>query len=298
MKAKTIRAICKGKHKQWMKSIDNESVRNLVEKNTIITGGAIASMLLNEEVNDFDIYFRNKETCLAVAQYYVEKFNNKGNEEITVTDKDGRIKVKVRSAGVAATETDTNAYQYFEGDPDRDALAATEYVEKTAAAAKDKREIKKGTFSPVFLSSNAITLSDKVQLIIRFYGEPSEIHQNFDFVHCTNYWDAGEDLLILRKEALEALLTRELRYVGSKYPLCSIIRSRKFIQRGWTINGGQYLKMAMQLNDLDLKDVDVLEEQLIGVDTAYFLQLIHVLRSQDAQKVDSTYLMELVDDIF
>ena len=62
--------------------------------------------------------------------------------------------------------------------------------------------------------------------------------------------------------------------MGSKYPLCSIIRTRKFIQRGYTINAGQYLKMAMQLNELDLKDVSVLQDQLIGVDSAYFDMVI------------------------
>ena len=52
--------------------------------------------------------------------------------------------------------------------------------------------------------------------------EPDQLHENYDFVHCTNYWTSWNNELVLRKEALEALLARELRYVGSKYPLCSI----------------------------------------------------------------------------
>jgi hypothetical protein len=38
------------------------------------------------------------------------------------------------------------------------------------------------------------------------------------------------------------------------------------------------LKMMFQVSDLDLKNPDVLEEQLIGVDIAYFSTLIEVLR--------------------
>jgi hypothetical protein len=38
------------------------------------------------------------------------------------------------------------------------------------------------------------------------------------------------------------------------------------------------LKMMLQVSDLDLKNPDVLEEQLIGVDVAYFSTLIEVLR--------------------
>jgi hypothetical protein len=43
---------------------------------------------------------------------------------------------------------------------------------------------------------------------------------------------------------------------------------KKFIQRGWTVNG-RNLKMLFQVSELDLKNIEVLEEQ-IGVDVAYF----------------------------
>ena len=297
MKAKTIRAICRAKHKAWVKSIDNEVIKKLAQENTVITGGAIASMLLNEEVNDFDLYFRDKKTCEAIANYYVGKFKAK-DHDIRVVDDHDRIKIVVKSAGIASESERSGTYKYFEGDPDPDGLAATEYVEEAASITKDKSGVEKGSFTPVFLSSNAITLSDKMQLIIRFYGEPNEIHGNFDFVHCTNYWMSWEDTLILRKEALEALLAKDLKYVGSKYPICSIIRTRKFLDRGWRINAGQYLKMAFQVSELNLHDVKVLEEQLVGVDVAYFNQLINCLKDADPNHVDTTYLMELVDDIF
>src|SRR3546814_2766082 len=47
--------------------------------------------------------------------------------------------------------------------------------------------------------------------------------------------------------ALDGLLRKELRYVGSKLPVCSLIRLRKFIRRGWVGNAGQILKMTMQV---------------------------------------------------
>ena len=68
-KAKTISKILTGKFLSWTKSIDDEAVKKLVEQNTIITGGSIVSMLLGEQVNDFDCYFRTTETALAVADY-------------------------------------------------------------------------------------------------------------------------------------------------------------------------------------------------------------------------------------
>jgi hypothetical protein len=61
------------------------------------------------------------------------------------------------------------------------------------------------TFRPVFMSTNAITLSDKIQIVLRFYGEADTIHENYDFVHCTNYWTSKAGELVLRQPALESL---------------------------------------------------------------------------------------------
>ncbi len=189
-------------------------------------------------------------------------------------------------------------YQYFEA-TDPESGDAAEYAAAVFAIAQDAEPKEdKPKYRPVFLSSNAITLSDKVQLVTRFFGDPDKIHKNYDFVHCTNYWTSWDNQLVLRPEAVESLLAKELRYVGSKYPLCSVIRTRKFIQRGWACTAGQYLKMIMQLQELDLKDVAVLEEQLTGVDTAYFVEVIEALKKRDAKRVDAAYLVELIDRIF
>ena len=310
MKTKTIKAVIRKKLDNWFKTITNSEVRELAEKNTIVTGGCIASMLLQEEVNDFDVYFRNEETAVAIAQYYVTQFTKNppprfkeyadGVEICVIHNKEtGRVNIKVQSAGeagensVADDKYETLALESREQENYLD--AAMENVEDDAdkAVATDKDG---NPFRPVYLSSNAITLSDKIQIVIRFIGEPDSIHENYDFVHCTNYYTSWESALVLRADALEALLTRELRYVGSRYPLCSIIRTRKFINRGWSINAGQFVKMAMQLNELNLLDLAVLEDQLTGVDVAYFQQIIKML--QDKEDITTAYVIEVIDRMF
>lgn len=348
MKAKTIKSVCRHKHDAWLASITDEGVRKLAAEGTIITGGAIASMLLGEKVNDFDLYFRDWKTCVAVAAYYVGKFKENppakfkgdGTHAVAIwlsdgngrelafrngtvqlryrepdgmdndagwlngdaVHTDGRVKIVVKSSGVAS-ETTPDTYQYFECNQDPESSGAAEYVEAVAAAVgkppeEEKPDKDKPKFRPVFLTSNAITLSDGIQVVTRFYGEPDAIHENYDFAHCTCYWQSWDGKLELRPKALEALLARELRYVGSKYPLCSIIRTRKFIQRGWTINAGQFVKMCMQLNELDLLDLKVLEDQLTGVDAAYFMEIIDALKAKNDTRVDHAYLMQLIDRIF
>jgi len=311
MKTKTIKKVLQAKINDWLGSIEDDAVRDLAKKNTIVTGGCIASMLLKEPVNDFDLYFANKETAIAVAKYYVARFSSKNKAGIDVPifveDKEGRIRIVVKSAGIASEEGATTPYEYFESRP---ADEAENYIGEVLGDSGDIEEALEETtnaalvvedgpkYHPIFLSTNAITLSHKVQIVLRFYGNADQIHENYDFVHCTNYWTNESGELVLRQPALESLLARDLRYVGSKYPICSVIRLRKFIKRGWTINAGQILKMMLQISELDLKDHEVLQDQLTGVDAAYFVQLVSSIREKDPAKVDSAYLVEIINRMF
>lgn len=305
MKSKTINAVISKKFDDLLASIKDDNVKKLVKKNTIITGGCITSMLLKETVNDYDLYFTNKQTVLAVCDYYVKQFNAENGDDLYVLDgaeyaadiangspKYGgikgvnltpdRVKIICESNGVAAA---AGFLQPHEEDAQPD-TAPTEIGET------------KAKFRPIYMSSNAITLTDQIQMVIRFYGDASEIHDNYDFVHCTNFWLSENKSLSLNQPALESILSKELRYIGSKYPLASVIRTRKFIGRGWTINAGQYLKMCFQVSLLDLTNIDVLEDQLTGVDMAYFGVLITALRGAPANTLSYGYLAEIIDRIF
>lgn len=338
MNKKAIKAVLNKKFKDWLKSIEDKEVRKLVKENTIITGGSIASMLLKEKIKDFDVYFRNKETVLAVANYYAKKFNEGNKDKINrlghkhqvfVLDgrdvaawKDGlldiedfapsyanqgeaishmitntepeRVKMIFRSDGIATAENETLL--------ENDVEDIYDTIDEIPEDELEKIDEGKEKYRPIFISTNAITLSNKIQIVVRFYGEPEEIHDNYDFVHCTNYWTSWDDVVVLKQEALESLLSKQLKYVGSKYPLCSVIRTRKFLKRGFHINAGQYLKMLFQVSQLDLTDINMLEDQLVGVDSAYFMSLIQGLRSKQKSDsdfvLDSDYVASIVDRIF
>jgi hypothetical protein len=370
MKAKTINAVISKKMNEWLKSIEDESLVKLLKRDVIVTGGCITSMLLNEKVNDFDVYFKTKECTKAVAEYYCVKFNEVNKNRLNGVCKplfayvlDGedveswkngklalslfaigypdfkyeeyqswntseesknpkdyedpqqkdivrkynnvsgmllntpidRIKVMVNSDGIAEdsdtiadnAEYDMNAYLDALGDGDSiDAEVMEEKGDK---------------YKPIFLSTNAITLSNSVQLITRFYGNPEEIHVNYDFVHATNYWTFS-DGVVLNQRALEAILNKELVYIGSKYPIASLVRTRKFIKRGWQINAGQFVKMSWQISELNLKDIYVLEDQLVGVDSIYFLSFISSMKRRSIEDKDfnltQDYLTTVIDKIF
>lgn len=309
MQEKTIKSVLSRKLDHWLKHVDDPAIVDIIEQNAICTGGAIASMLLNEKVNDFDFYFKTSEAAYAVAKYYVEKFkqnppsrfkNKDKVVDIAVRMEEDRVSIVVQSQGIAG-ESGSEGYEYFEqvSDP-------SEPHEFVAQVAQDKTDAStktdKDAYRPVFLTSNAITLSDDIQIVTRFFGNVAEIHENYDFVHCTCSWDAATWELRTPHEALMSLLNKRLKYKRSKYPLCSIIRTRKFLSAGWTIDAGQYVKMAWDLNALDLKDIKVLRDQMVGVDSAYFHEVIHLLEKQqhdqNTKEIESTYLMEVIDKIF
>lgn len=319
MKASTIKLVLKQKIDDWLKTIDNESVRKIAFNNTIVSGGAIASMLAGEKVNDYDIYFKTKDAAEAVARYYVDKFNSSNgqlsttamrscNPQVKIETRENvkgiseeRVIIYMKSAGVASEGQ--SEYRYFESESE---TSADEFMDSLNAnpleTAEDLAEItkdKKTKYRPVFFSENAITLSDKIQLVVRFFGSPTEIHENYDYAHAMCYYEHKTSDLQLHPEALEAILSKTLIYKGSLYPVASIFRVRKFLQRGWRITAGQLLKIMVQISSIDLTDPKVLREQLIGVDQAYMHQLLRALETKDAsQRIDQTYLAKLVDEIF
>ena len=317
MKTKTIRSVMRMKLERWAATLD-PPLRQAALRDALVCGGAVSSMLMGERVNDYDLYIKNPVTLQMLANHYASVFNMSNklksvNEyDVQVADKEirniqgeleRRITFVMRSAGVASENQD-DVYDYFECSPDAVAEAFVdglkgnpmEAVEEVTTELADK---KKPPFRPVFFSDNAVTLSDKVQLVVRFHGKMEEIHCNFDFVHSMCGYDYEIDHLYASHDAMASMLSKDLEYRGSLYPLASMFRMRKFMARGWRITAGQMLKIAWQLNELDLSDMDVLNEQLMGVDRAYMKQLIDRINSKDPkQKVDSAYVALLVDEVF
>lgn len=296
MNSKTIKKVLKKKLDDWISSIDDDEIKKEIRQNVIVTGGAIVSLLNNEKPNDYDVYFKSYESLLKVAKYYAKKWNelhsNKNSVEIKEEElhQEKRITCFIRSDGIA--EEIENDIKEDESDPVYD--GEPEVVEDD--------ETEKTKYRPRFFTTNAISLSDKIQLVIRFYGNVEDIHKNYDFAHCTCSYDYSEDKVNLPNKALECIINKELYYIGSKYPLCSIIRARKFITRGWHINAGQYLKMCLQLNELDLHNFDTFRDQLTGVDSAYFNTAINnieeKMKNDPDFKLENNYLFEIVNRIF
>lgn len=283
MQVKTIKKIISRKLEDWLMTIEDSNLRKDVKANILVSGGCITSLFQNLPVNDYDVYIQDMDVLLRLAKYYCP------NDVLDVRKREDYL-----SEIDSAYEIDDNlseiAVRYKTLKPDQIKLNINSVGVKMVVEEGKKYQVS-------FLSQNAISLTDDLQIVLRFNGTAQQIHKTFDFIHATNYFTFA-DGLVTNIEALQCILTKNLKYQGSLYPLTSIIRMKKFILRGWSINAGEILKIMFQISELDLKNVEVLEEQLIGVDIAYFAKLIEVIRTVNPEKITSSYLSEIIDRVF
>ena len=283
---------------------DKQKIGNFqrsVRDNVIVTGGCFTSMVMGEIPNDIDLYVKHNSTAIKVITFYLNKMKIDGNlqetrhvHQIEAKETNEGVWITIRSQGVTSEQIDNSEYEYFEMQPEEAAdLFFAEYRKNVS-----KKLLEDGnSYNVAFMTSNAISLTGGIQLITRFTGEVEEIHSNFDFIHATNYWTWKEGV-VFNTEALQATLEKRLYYFGSKFPVATLFRVRKFVERGWRINAGELLKIAYDISHLDLDNVNVLREQSIGMDSAYFNEVIAILSKRSDKKIDRTYLFNAIEIAF
>jgi hypothetical protein len=295
MQIKSIKKTIASKMDEWINSITDEVLRKELKNNVLVSGGSITSMFLNEPINDFDVYLKDKNVLFKLVEYYCKPFNI----EILDGNKRDEYLEELAEAYHLKTAEEADEILYNKRRISLSNLKEGQVKLNVYQGAKVNQEAKKDLkYIPKFFSPNAISLSDQIQIVCRFHGDDTAIHKTFDFIHATKKF-TYELGVVTNKEALESILCKQLKYQGSLYPLTSIIRMKKFIKRGWGINAGEILKIMFQISELDLTNPDVLEEQLIGVDVAYFGALIEILRGLPPTfKMTSAYLNCLIDKVF
>ena len=204
---KTMNKIIGRKLNEWLESVTDVALRDIIKENIVITGGCFPSMIQNEAPKDFDCYFKTKEATKQVAEYYVKQWNDAHK------DKKNKLGITCKVFVLDGAEPSKELLDYYQisaidqsksrmiantpperlkvifpsdgvvGDPQEvradeelgDVLNNITEIDETKADEIIEREKRK--YFPVFLSTNAITLSDGIQIVVRFYGEPDKIHE-------------------------------------------------------------------------------------------------------------------------
>ena len=123
--------VLRNKIDKWLATILDKDLVKDIKRDTIVTGGAITSLVSGEKPNDYDVYFKTKETAYKVALYYCNIFNitrklKSVNEYSAIVKRENVVNIKdeveeriliyMASAGMASE--DQKRYTYFERDTD------------------------------------------------------------------------------------------------------------------------------------------------------------------------------------
>ncbi len=202
-----IKAIAEKVHE----NIVDLRLKVLVINSCFITGGCFKALYSGEPVNDFDFYFKTKES----AEKFMELID-KGLEK-------------------PASDPFTNQ-------------------EKFKLAFKHKSQ---------FALSFNLENNTKIQFITKYYGTPEKVVGNFDFAHCTNYYDLATDSFVFDENKLK---DKKLVFnPTATHPINALKRMQKFIKQGWAIEDDELMKISVAISALNLSNPEVFEEQSAGM---------------------------------
>jgi hypothetical protein len=225
-----------------------------------IAGGAIASVYSGDPINDFDFYFR--------------------------TEEDAREFLKLVSSYIGR-DFIFNSYPHASG------CLVGDLIGFNAIYACPENDL-----GVTWYSRAAITIG-KCQFIIKYIGQPKQVVSAFDFQHCMGYFVPNTNELGLDLPTVDSIHQRELRYTGSNYPVSAMFRLRKYIKRGYSVTAGEMLKISYQISQLDLTDLNVLVDQLVGVDVSYFAYFVVLLKDATKEELQSfDYISNHIDMAF
>lgn len=208
----------KKKSDEFLKLFENDKhLQNSIQFKFFIAGGSIASIIMNEEPNDYDIYFMDLESM----------------------------------------------------------LRATEYLKSS----RPDVVVSKG--------ANAITLTERFQIITRYTGTPYEVIYKFDFSHCRCYFQqSNSEPLSIYKDAMESIATKHLIYNSCPNPIGALYRLKKFFSRGWGITKDNWFKIIMDVNAIDLtKSTNVLNHLSFMSDSNNFMSNLDIFEKVSSEDI-------------
>ena len=114
-----------------------------------------------------------------------------------------------------------------------------------------------------------------MQLITRFTGEAEDIFQWFDFTVTHGAYDFEKEGFVFGDRFFMDVSKRRLVYSGaSKYPICAMYRTKKYVARGYELPGSTIMHIALSIVQLQIENYQQLKEQLMGIDTVYLQKLL------------------------
>jgi len=139
----------------------------------------------------------------------------------------------------------------------------------------------------------------KVQFIKKiFANNPKEVMSNFDFTVCECVYSPGLREFTMGENFLADLCGRRLVYnIHAKYPIASLWRTNKYIKKGFTLAAIESIKLALCINNLNIKTYQDLKEQLEGIDTLFLAELTDILLKNESKEYDLRTAIDYMNQV-
>src|SRR3989304_3680324 len=177
MQVKTIEKNIRAKMEEWLKTITDDKLRGDVKENLLVSGGSIASMLLNQPVNDYDVYLMDIDVVKRLAIYYTQSdrniviFDGREKEKLVKSLNDGYIDNGGDKRILGIDRNNAHAISLRNLKADQIKL----YFNGEKGGLKVLNvDLEKAYYTPLYFSPNAISLSNQLQIVLRFHGTAEE----------------------------------------------------------------------------------------------------------------------------
>lgn len=232
----------KGKYPRQKKQLlslvnETEGLEELFkELGCFVAGGAVTSVFTNKEVNDLDIYFRNKKSLI---KFIKVAFGEKPCVPCTPVSVASLAPPSLinfdQDVTPSSVELDTFSLRYV-GHTDK---------------------------SVMFLDGSGM----QVQAIhCGFYPTVEDIFKSFDFTINMGVYDFTQECFILDEDFLTDNASRKLRInKDTSFPIISQLRLAKYQQRGYSINRKEFIKLCLSVANLNLSSWDDVKNAIGGM---------------------------------
>lgn len=100
----------------------------------------------------------------------------------------------------------------------------------------------------------------------KFFEQPSEIFNTFDFSVCTGAYDFKINDFVFDERFFQHNSQKILKFnENTAYPIVSALRVQKYIDKGYSISKPEYIKIMLTINQLKINTYEELKEQMGGM---------------------------------
>jgi hypothetical protein len=139
----------------------------------------------------------------------------------------------------------------------------------------------------------------RIQLIKKIFAStPEGVMDNFDFTVCECVYLPKTQEFVMGENFLADLCGRRLVYnINAKYPIASLWRVNKYVKKGFKLAAIESIKLALCINNLNIKNYQDLKEQLEGIDTLFLAELTDVLIKNENKEYDLKTALDYMNQV-